>query len=82
MLVVYSKDNCSQCKQAIMLLNFKGVEYKVKKLGVNYTKEDVLKISPTLRSFPLITEVLESCTLEEFESPIGGLDDLKAYLNN
>ena len=32
----------------------KGVEFEVKKLDVDYTKEDILALVPQARSFPLI----------------------------
>ena len=73
MLTIYSKDNCQQCLQAIMLCEMKGAEFNVLKLGVDYEKEDILKINPSVRSFPLITKDNEY---------IGTLLDLKLYLNN
>ena len=73
MLTIYSKDNCQQCLQAIMLCDMKGAEFNVLKLGVDYEKEDILKINPSTRSFPLITKG------DEY---IGTLMDLKLYLNN
>ena len=73
MLTIYSKDNCQQCLQAIMLCEMKGAEFNVLKLGVDYEKEDILKINPSARSFPLITKDNEY---------IGTLLDLKLYLNN
>ena len=72
MLTIYSKDSCQQCLQAIMLCEMKGVEFNVLKLGVDYEKEDILKINPSTRSFPLITKD------EEY---IGTLQDLKQYLS-
>ena len=72
MLTIYSKDNCQQCLQAIMLCEMKGVEFNVLKLGVDYEKEDILKINPSTRSFPLITKDSEY---------IGTLQDLKQYLS-
>ena len=72
MLTIYSKDNCQQCLQAIMLCEMKGVEFNVLKLGVDYEKEDILKINPSARSFPLITKDNEY---------IGTLQDLKEYLS-
>ena len=73
MLTIYSKDNCQQCLQAIMLCEMKGAEFNVLKLGVDYEKEYILKISPSARSFPLITKDGEY---------IGTLQDLKQYLTS
>ena len=50
----------------------KSVEFNVLKLGVDYEKEDVLKINPSARSFPLITKD------DEY---IGTLQDLKQFLS-
>ena len=72
MLTIYSKDNCQQCLQAIMLCEMKGAEFNVLKLGVDYEKEDILKINPSARSFPLIIKG------DEY---IGTLQDLKLYLS-
>ena len=72
MLTIYSKDNCQQCLQAIMLCEMKGAEFNVLKLGVDYEKEDILKSKPSARSFPLITKD------DEY---IGTLQDLKEYLS-
>ena len=54
MLVIYSKDKCQQCDSAKLLCQMKGVEFEVKKLDVDYTKEDILALVPQARSFPLI----------------------------
>ena len=54
MLVIYSKDKCQQCDTAKLLCQMKGVEFVVKKLDVDYTKEDVIALVPQARSFPLI----------------------------
>ena len=73
MLTIYSKYKCQQCLQAIMLCEMKGVEFNVLKFGVDYEKEDILKINPSVRSFPLITKDNEY---------IGTLQDLKEYLGS
>lgn len=73
MLTIYSKDDCQQCSQAMMLCEMKGVEFNVLKLGVDYEKEDILKINPSARSFPLITKD---------DKYIGNLQDLKEHLKN
>lgn len=72
MITLYSTENCQQCKTAKLLLDMKGIEYKVKMLDVDFTREEVKAIAPTQRSFPVITnnEVL-----------LGGLPQLQQYLN-
>lgn len=71
MIVVYSKDKCSQCEQAKMYLDIKGVEYEVLKLGEDYSLDEVKEIAPTQRTFPVIVDdgVL-----------VGGFRELKEYL--
>lgn len=59
MITVYSKENCPQCLQAESLLKMKKFEYQVKKLDVDYTREDIAAIfdkaeKPQPRAFPII----------------------------
>ena len=54
MYVVYSKENCPQCEQAIALLKKQMKDVVVKKVGVDVTREDLLKIVPAARSVPQI----------------------------
>lgn len=81
MFKIYGKQGCSACLQAKALLESNEIPFQYLSLGKDYSLQEFMKIKLGWKSFPLITEVLESCTLEEFESPIGGLDDLKAYLD-
>ena len=71
MLVVYSKDNCSKCDQAKMLLQVKGVEYDVKMFGEDYTRDEAVKISGGKLDMPIITLDGEY---------LGGLNELRAYV--
>ena len=52
--VIWSKDQCTYCLQAITLLVQKGIEYEEKKIGGGYTKEDLLEAVPTARTVPQI----------------------------
>lgn len=72
MLTMYSKDACGQCKQADILMSMKGVDYEVKKLGVDYSRDDLLAIAPDTRSMPVIFDG---------DKLVGGLAELKLYLN-
>ena len=54
MLVIYSKDNCQQCDSAKLLCQMKGVDYVVKTLDTDYTRDELMHISPKARSFPII----------------------------
>ena len=71
MFTIYSKDKCQQCDSAKLLCQMKGVEFEVKNLDVDYTKEDILALVPQARSFPLI--------LKDGEY-LGGLVELKQTL--
>lgn len=71
MIVVYSKDACPKCSQAIMLLKMKGVDHEVKKLCVDYSLEEIKTLAEGQREFPVIFDG---------ETKIGGLEQLKAYL--
>lgn len=71
---LYSKQNCTQCEQAKILLKMKGVDVDILMLDVDYTLEDVKAVAPNQRTFPVI--VGSDNTL------IGGLSELKEYLKN
>ena len=71
MIVVYSKDACTKCSQAIMLLKMKGADHEVKKLGVDYSLEEIKALAEGQREFPVIFSD---------GNKIGGLEQLKAYL--
>ena len=79
MLVIYSKDNCQQCDSAKLLCQMKGVEYAVKTLDIDYTREQLMHISPKARSFPVITAKVKYDGVE-MEVYIGGLTELKEVL--
>jgi len=53
-VIIYSKDNCVFCEKASSLATMKGLSVKVKKLGVDFEMEDMMKIFPTARTFPQI----------------------------
>lgn len=79
MLVIYSKDNCQQCDSAKLLCQMKGVEYAVKTLDVDYTRDELMHISPKARSFPVVT-VKVTYDGVEMEEYVGGLVELKEAL--
>lgn len=69
--VVWSKDNCPFCDQAKALLESKRIDYEEKKIGEEYTKEQLLEAVPNARTVPQI-----------FLSGkhIGGFVELREYL--
>lgn len=54
-LILYSKDNCSRCKQIIKLIKNKGdiEKLKILKLGIDFTREE-FKNKFQDRLFPII----------------------------
>ena len=52
--VIWSKPACSYCDQAKALLKMKGVEFEERKLGPEWTKEQLLEAVPGARSVPQI----------------------------
>lgn len=57
--IVYSKENCGQCTQVIQVLKARGLEHEVKKLDVDFSREDLnAKVEqaggPAPRSFPQV----------------------------
>ena len=79
MLIIYSKDNCQQCDSAKLLCQMKGVDYVVKTLDVDYTRDELMHISPKARSFPIIVVKVKYDGVE-MEEYIGGLTELKEVL--
>lgn len=70
---LYSKQNCTQCDQAKVLLQMRGFTPEVLMLDDHYTLEDVKTLAPTQRTFPVVfaNDIL-----------IGDLNSLKEYLKN
>ncbi len=52
--IVWSKLCCPYCDQAKALLTQKGIEFEEKKIGMGYTKEQLLEAVPTARTVPQI----------------------------
>ena len=51
---IYSKDNCGFCDMAIRLAETKNLDATVKKLGVDFSREELLEQFPSARSFPIV----------------------------
>jgi glutaredoxin-related protein len=52
--IVWSKDSCPFCDQAKNLLKLKGIEFEEKRIGHEFTREDLLEAVPTARTVPQI----------------------------
>ena len=53
-VVVYTKENCSFCTQAKMLLSSKGIGYQEMKLNEDFTREHLLQTFPEAKTFPVV----------------------------
>jgi glutaredoxin 3 len=71
--IVWSKDMCGYCEQAKQLLTMKGIEFEERKIGKDWTKEQLLEAVPTARSVPQI--FLD-------DQYVGGYQELKQRLTN
>ena len=69
---IYSKDNCPYCVEAISILEKNEVDLTVYKLGVDFTREELLEKFPSAKTFPQIVLNGES---------IGGCDSLKKIMS-
>ena len=72
MIVIWSKDTCAYCEMAKRLLNQNGLAFEEKKIGYDYTKEDLLNEIPNARTVPQI--IID-------DKVIGGYNELKNYLS-
>ena len=70
---VYSKDNCSYCTRAKRLLDRMQLEYEVKQLNIDFTREQLFELVPTARTYPQI--FIDG-------KPIGGYDALTDFVND
>ena len=54
MISIYGKDFCPYCDRAVALCEQKGLEFEYKKLGRDFTREDLMETFPGARTFPQI----------------------------
>lgn len=52
--IVWSKDNCPLCNKAFALLDSKGIDYEVRKIGSEWTREELLEAVPNARTVPQV----------------------------
>jgi len=71
-VTIYSKPNCQHCTSAKMLLSSKGISYTELKLNEDFSREHLLEIYPSAKTFPVIV-------VDGFN--IGGFDQLRQKLN-
>lgn len=70
-VVVWSKDSCPFCHRATALLESKGIAFELRKLGKDWTKDQLLESVPSARTVPQIVIDGES---------IGGFTELHKLL--
>jgi glutaredoxin len=70
--LVWSKEQCPFCDQAKALLKMKGIEFEERKVGGDWTKEQLLEAVPTARTVPQI--FLD-------DQLIGGFTELRSHLS-
>jgi glutaredoxin 3 len=54
LIEIYSKENCTYCVSAKNLLTSRNKLFTEHKLGVDYTREQLLEKFPNAKSFPVI----------------------------
>ena len=69
--VVWSKDACPFCVQAMELLESRGIEFEELNVGKDWTREQLLEAVPNARTLPQI--FLDS-------EHIGGFTELRKHL--
>jgi glutaredoxin 3 len=69
-IIVWSTDSCPYCTKAMQKLDSLHLTYEVRKLGSDWTKEQLLEAVPGARSVPQIIINGEA---------IGGYDKLLKY---
>ena len=54
MIEIYGKTQCPYCDKAKALCERKGYDYVYKSLGEDFTREEMMAMFPTARTFPQI----------------------------
>lgn len=71
-VTIYSKSDCIHCTNAKMLLASRGINYTELKLNEDFSRENLLELFPSAKSFPVIV-------VDGFN--IGGYEQLQQQLN-
>ena len=70
-VMIYTKNRCSYCNNAKLLLSSKGIQYNELKLNEDFTREQLLELFPSVKTFPVIV-------VDGFN--IGGFQQLKEMI--
>jgi glutaredoxin len=71
-VTLYTKQNCSYCNQAKVLLASKNISYTELKLDSDFTRENLLEMFPRATTFPVVV-------VDGFN--IGGFSQLQTMIN-
>lgn len=80
--VVYGKEACQSCKDAVALLTSKGREFEYKSFGKDYDFSKFGQINKAHKGFPMITVIEKYDGVEMHEQYVGGLYQLQQILNS
>lgn len=70
--IIYGKEDCQYCENAKNLLSEKGYEFTYSELGKDYTKEELLELAPSAKTYPQIW--VDSGMITEY---VGGFTELE-----
>jgi len=71
MIEIWGKDNCPNCAKAKSYLDVRNIDYIYKRMGDDFTREQVFEEFPTARVFPQI---------KINGKPIGSYEQMTAYI--
>lgn len=53
-VTIYTKENCTYCTKAKMLLANRGIRYTELKLNEDFSRQNLLELYPSAQTFPVI----------------------------
>jgi glutaredoxin 3 len=71
MIEIYGKPACPYCDRAKLICEQRSLPYQYFQLGTDFTRDELLEMFPTARTFPQI---------KVSGKPIGGSEQLSSYL--
>lgn len=72
-IVIWGKDNCPYCTQAVSLVESMNIKHEYRKIGDGWTREDLLESVPNARTVP---QIIVNGTA------VGGLTDFRKYIED
>jgi glutaredoxin len=71
--IIWSKDNCSFCSKAKILLQNRNIPFEERNISNEWTKEQLLEAVPNAKTVPQIFL---------WDKYVGGYDSLLEYIEN